>query len=286
MIPAAFEYHRASSVEDAVSKLAATNGTGKLIAGGHSLVPMMKMRLAQPAILIDIARVPSLTGIRESTGAIEIGACTTHHDIAASELLASQAPIVCEAAQEIGDAQVRHRGTIGGSIAHADPSADFPAVMLALDARIQVQGPKGARQVKAADYFKDLFTVDLQPDEIIVSISFAPVQMAAYAKLHQRASHYAIVGVAAALDVDGGTIRSARIGVTGAGTHAVRLTSVESALSGKPATTESVAAASQNAASGLGDLNADLHASADYRRAMVDVFVRRALTRALERRPA
>jgi carbon-monoxide dehydrogenase medium subunit len=280
VIPAAFEYHRASSVEDAVSKLAATDGTGKLIAGGHSLVPMMKMRLAQPAILIDIARVPALTGIRERSGAIEIGACTTHHDIAASELLARQAPIVSEAAQEIGDVQVRHRGTIGGSIAHADPSADFPAVMLALDARIQVQGPKGAREVKA------LFTVDLQPDEIIVSISFAPVQRAAYAKLHQRASHYAIVGVAAALDVDGGTIRSARVGVTGAGTHAVRLTNVESALAGKPATSESVAAASQNAASVLGDVNADLHASADYRRAMVDVFVRRALTRALERRPA
>lgn len=285
MIPAAFEYHRASSVEDALSKLAAANGAGKLIAGGHSLVPMMKMRLAQPAVLIDITRVPALTGIRERGGAIEIGACTTHHDIATSELLARQAPIVCEAAQEIGDAQVRHRGTIGGSIAHADPSADFPAVMLALDARIQVQGPQGAREVKADDYFKDLFTVDLQPDEIIVSMSFAPVQRAAYAKLHQRASHYAIVGVAAAIAVDGGTIRSARVGVTGAGTHAVRLASVERALTGKPATAESVTAASQNAASGLDEVNADLHASADYRRAMVDVFVRRALTRALERRP-
>ena len=283
MIPAPFEYHRASSIADALQKLAASNGAGKFIAGGHSLVPMMKMRLAQPAVLIDIARVPELSGIREEGGRIEVGACTTHHDIATSALVQQQLPALADAAGEIGDPQVRHRGTIGGSIAHADPSADLPAVILALNAQINVQGPNGARQINADNYFQDLFTVDLQPDEIIVSVAFAPARAAAYAKLHQRASHYAVVGVAAAIEMRDGTIGSARVGLTGAGSHAVRLTKVEKALAGKAATEDVVADATRDAAAELGDVNADLHASAEYRRAMVDVFARRALTQAIER---
>lgn len=283
MIPAAFEYQRASSVEDALTRLAASNGGGKFIAGGHSLLPMMKMRLAQPAILIDIARVPALAGVRDKGGMIEIGACTTHHDIASSSLLQQHAPVLGETAREIGDPQVRHRGTIGGSVAHADPAADFPAVLLALNAEINVQGPHGARQIKADGYFQDLFTVDLRPDEIIVSVSFVPQRAAAYAKLRQRASHYAIVGVAAALDVEGGTIRSARVAVTGAGSHAIRLAGVEQALMGRSATLDTVTAASRDAGAELADINTDLHASADYRRAMVTVFTRRALARAIER---
>lgn len=283
MIPTAFDYERATSLDDAVAKLAAAGGAAKLLAGGHSLVPLMKLRLSEPQKLIDIARIPGLSGIREKDGRIEIGAATVHHDVAASALLRDRCPILPETAREIGDPQVRNRGTLGGSLAHADPSADYPAVMLALDADLHIKGPGGWRIVKANAFFQDLFTVDLAPDEIIANVQFTPVKSAAYAKLHQRASHYAIVGVAAALDVSGGTIRSARVGLTGATTHAVKLTSVEQALAGKPATAQTVEAAAERAADGLQNVNSDLHASEDYRRAMVPVFAQRALTAALAR---
>jgi aerobic carbon-monoxide dehydrogenase medium subunit len=286
VITSPFAYHRATSVEDALSKLAASNGAGKFIAGGHSLVPMMKMRLAQPSMLIDIARLPALSGIRDTGTTVEVGACTTHHEIATSALLHEHLPVLAEAAREIGDPQVRHRGTIGGSLAHADPAADLPAVIVALDAVLHVHGPQGARQINADDYFTDLFTVDLRPDEIIVAVSFPRARAAAYAKLHQRASHYAIVGVAARLDVQGGSIIGARVGVTGATTHAVRLRGVEVALAGKPATQETIAAAARSAGAELTEISADLHASADYRRAMVGVFAGRAMTKALARASA
>lgn len=280
MIPVSFTYERAGSVDDAIAKL---GGGGKLIAGGHSLVPLMKLRLSEPGRLIDISGITELSGIRETGGRIEIGATTVHHDIATSTLLRDRCPMVAEAAAEIGDAQVRNRGTIGGSLAHADPAADFPAVVLALDAELQLRGKHGARTVKAADFFKGFYTVDLQPSEIITAVRFSPVKAAGYAKLHQRASHYAIVGVAAALDVKGGVIQSARIGVTGAASHAVRLTDVEKALTGQQAGAETIRSASAKAGGGLPDLNADLHASADYRRAMIPVFTRRALESALAR---
>ena len=279
MIPAAFEYARATSLDDALAKLTAANGDAKFIAGGHSLVPLMKLRLSEPKVLIDIARIPDLSGIREKDGRIEIGACTVHHDVASSALLREQCPVVSDAAAEIGDPQVRNRGTLGGSLAHADPSADYPAVMLAVDAEIHVKNPKGWRVVKADDFFKDLFTVDLAPDEIIAGVRFAPVRTAAYAKLHQRASHYAIVGVAAALDVSDGRIRSARIGLTGAGPHAVRLRTVEQALAGKTLSRESIEAAARVAGTDVKAVNGDIHASAEYRRAMIPVFTRRALER-------
>ena len=284
MIPAAFDYERATSLDDALAKLAAAKGEGKLLAGGHSLVPLMKLRLSEPKVLIDIARIPGFAGIHERDGRIEIGAGTVHHDLASSALLHAQCPIVADAAAAIGDAQVRNRGTLGGSLAHADPSADYPAVMLALDAEIHVKGPKGSRTVKASSFFRDLFTVDLAPDEIIVAVQFKPAHAAAYAKLRQRASHFAIVGVAAALDVDdGGTIRSARVGVTGAGPAAFRLARVEEALAGKRASQETIAAAAGEAGAGLPVVNSDLHASAEYRRAMIAVFTRRALEAAIKR---
>ena len=283
MIAAPFEYSRASSIDDALAKLSASNGEGKIVAGGHSLIPVMKMRLAQPAVLIDIARVPELTGVRERGGEIEIGACTVHHDIATSPVVQQQAPALADAAGEIGDPQVRNRGTLGGSLAHADPAADYPAVMLALDANIHVRSQRGARQIKASQFFKDLMTVDLASDEIIVAISFAPSPASAYAKLHQRASHFAIVGVAAALTGGSGRLEAARIGLTGVGAHAVRLDSVERALAQQPASADAVQAASEQAGAELTDVNADIHASAEYRRAMVPVFVRRALDGALRR---
>ena len=283
MIPTSFDYQRATSLDDALAKMAALGGSGKFVAGGHSLIPLMKLRLSEPGTLIDIARIPELAGIKEAGGQIEIGAATTHHQVATSELLARLCPVVAETAATIGDQQVRNRGTLGGSLAHADPSADMPAVMLALDADILLRSSGGSRTVKAAAFFQDLFTVDMQPDEILTAVRVEPAKAAAYVKLYQKASHYAIVGVAAALSVTGGTIQSARIGLTGALSHAVRLGGVEQVLAGKPATAATVAAAANDAGAGLDGVNSDLHAGEDYRRAMVGVFVKRALLAALAR---
>ena len=283
MISSHFDYSRASSLDDALAKLKASNGDGKFIAGGHSLVPLMKLRLSEPKALIDIARIPGLSGIREKDGKIEIGAGTVHHDVASSALLRKACPAIADCAAAIGDAQVRNRGTLGGSLAHADPAADYPAVMLALDAEIHMKGPNGWRVVKAAEFFQGLFTVNLAPDEIIAGVQFAPLKSAAYAKLHQRASHFAIVGVAAAVDVKNGVIQSARIGVTGASAHATRLTDVENALAGKPASAATVDAAAKGAGAKLQDVNSDIHASEEYRRAMVGVFTERAVKAALAR---
>jgi carbon-monoxide dehydrogenase medium subunit len=278
-----FEYTRATSLDDALAKLGAAAGDAKFIAGGHSLVPLMKLRLSEPKVLIDIARIPGMSGISLKDGMIDIRAGTVHHDVAASELLQKACPVIADAAAEIGDPQVRNRGTLGGSLAHSDPAADYPAVMLALDADIHVKGPRGWRLIKANDFFQGMFTVDLGADEIIAGVQFKPVTSAAYAKLHQRASHFAIVGVAAALDVSKGVIQSARIGLTGACSHATRLTEVEQALAGKPLSADSIEAASRVAGKSVTDVNSDLHASADYRRAMIPVFTKRALMRAMER---
>jgi aerobic carbon-monoxide dehydrogenase medium subunit len=278
VIPIGFDYHRASSIDDALASLSAG---GKLLAGGHSLVPAMKLRLAEPVRLIDIGRIAELSGIRDAGGQIEIGAGTTHADVAASALLRDRCPMLAETAGQIGDPQVRNRGTLGGSLAHADPAADYPAAILALDADIHVRSAGGSRVVKAANWFQGLFAVDLRPDEMIVAIRFTPVRSAAYAKLHQRASHFAIVGVGAAVDVGGGTIRTARVAVTGAGTHAQRLTEVERALAGRPATAATADEAAKLAT--LEDVSSDIHASADYRRAMIKVFVRRAILSAIAR---
>jgi aerobic carbon-monoxide dehydrogenase medium subunit len=278
-----FEYSRATSLDDALAKLRASNGDAKLIAGGHSLVPLMKLRLSEPKTLIDIARIPGLSGIKKNGDAIHIGAGTVHHDVATSALLQQACPMLADTAAAIGDPQVRNRGTLGGSLAHADPSADYPAAMLALDADIHVKGPTRSRVVKAHEFFRGLFTVDLAADEIIVGVEFRPVKTAAYAKLYQRASHFAIVGVAAALDVKSGTIQSARIGVTGAGSHATRLTDVEKALQGKAPSAGNLETAARGAGATLENINSDIHASEEYRRAMIPVFTGRALVRALAR---
>jgi carbon-monoxide dehydrogenase medium subunit len=283
MIPAPFEYERAASLDDAVARLAAPGRRARLLAGGHSLVPLMKLRLSQPQTLIDIGRIPGLAGIHEADGWIEIGAGTVHHDVAMSALLRQACPVVADAAAAIGDPQVRNRGTLGGSLAHADPAADYPAAVLAVDAEIRLKGPRGWRTVKARDFFTGLFSVDLGDDELIAGIRFAPVRASAYAKLHQRASRFAIVGVAAALDVEHGVVRSARLGLTGAGTHAVRLANVEAALAGKAVSTDAIASASALAGTDLETVSSDIHASEAYRRAMIPVFTRRALEAAINR---
>jgi aerobic carbon-monoxide dehydrogenase medium subunit len=283
VITTAFEYSRATSVDDALAKLRAADGGAKLLAGGHSLIPVMKFRLSEPKMLIDIGRIPELSGIRKKGDMIEIGAGTVHHEVATSSLLQQACPMIADTAASIGDPQVRNRGTLGGSIAHADPSADYPAAMLALDAEIHVKGPNGARVIRARDFFQGLFTVDLAADEIIVAVRFAPVKAGAYAKLYQRASHFAIVGVAAALEVSKGVITSARIGVTGASSYATRLPDVEEALTGKEPTVRAIATAVRTAGAALEDLNSDIHASKEYRRAMIPVFTERAITAALAR---
>lgn len=281
MITTAFDYQRATSIDDAIKKLQDTGG--KLLAGGHSLVPLMKLRLSEPSVLIDIARIPGLSGIREKDGKIEIGAGTVHHEVATSSLVREKCPAVADAAREIGDPQVRNRGTLGGSLAHADPSADYPAVMLAVDAEVHIKGPKGWRMVKANDFFQDLFTVNLAPDEIIAGVQFVPVKSAGYAKLHQRASHFAIVGVAVALEAKSGVIQSARVGLTGASSHAMRLTNVEQALAGQSLSLKTIEAASAVAGKDLREINADIHASESYRRAMIPVFTQRAIEAAVAR---
>jgi len=201
VIATSFDYTRASSLDEAIARLKEANGSGKLIAGGHSLVPLMKLRLSEPGVLIDIARIPGLAGIKPVGDKIEIGAATVHHDVATSALLLDACPMLAEAAASIGDQQVRNRGTLGGSLAHADPAADYPAVMLALDADVHIKGASGTRVAKARTFFRGLFNVNLGPEEIITAVQFTPLKSAAYAKLHQRASHFAIVGVAAALEV-------------------------------------------------------------------------------------
>jgi carbon-monoxide dehydrogenase medium subunit len=283
MIPEEFEYKRASTLDEAIALMQASNGDGKFLAGGHSLVPLMKLRLSEPGVLIDIARIPQLKGIQEQNGKVQIGAATTHAEVVNSDLVRRLCPVVSECAAEIGDPQVRNRGTIGGSLAHSDPAADYPAVMVALDAEIHLKGPGGWRAVKASDFFQDMFTVDMAEDEIIAAVQVPPAQHAAYSKLHQRASHYAIVGVAAVLEMNGRTCTSARIGLTGASTHAKRLPQVEAALAGKELTQANIDAAASLAADGLQDVNSDIHASEEYRRAMVQVFTRRAIEKAAGR---
>jgi carbon-monoxide dehydrogenase medium subunit len=285
MYPASFEYHRAASVEEAVGLLARYKDDAKLLAGGHSLIPMMKLRLAQPKHVVDIGRIAGLSGIREDGGHVVIGALTTHHAVESNAMVRQKCPVLAEAAALIGDPQVRNHGTVGGSIAHADPAADWPAIMLALGAELRAAGPKGARTIRADDFFKGLFTTALGPDEILTEIR-VPVGGhggAAYEKHPHPASRFAVVGVAAAVAVDGGgKCTDARVGVTGVGSHAVRAKGVEGMLTGKALDAQSIGAASQKAADGI-DINADLQGSVEYKSHLTRVYARRALERAVAR---
>jgi carbon-monoxide dehydrogenase medium subunit len=286
MYPASFEYHRAASVEEAIGLLSRYRDDAKLLAGGHSLVPMMKLRLAQPKHLIDIGRITGLSAIREEGGQIVIGALTTHYAIESNATLRQRCPVLPEAAALIGDPQVRNYGTVGGSLAHADPAADWPAVVLALGAELRAVGPKGARTIRAEDFFKDLMTTALGPDEVLTEIRI-PVPPAhtgaAYMKHPHPASRFAVVGVAACVTLEGaGKCREARVGVTGVGSKAVRARGVESGLAGKVPDAETVAAAAQKAADGI-DINADLQGSEEYKAHLTRVYARRALEKAVER---
>ncbi len=286
MYPASFEYHAPTSVKEAIGLLGKLGEDAKLLAGGHSLVPMMKFRLAQPKHLIDLRKVPGLSGIKQDGNALVIGAMTTHWEVESSSVVKSKLPVLSEVAGVIGDPAVRNKGTVGGSAAHADPAADWPAAMIALGAEFVCEGPKGRRTVKVDEWFKGLMATAVKEDEILVEIR-VPVPAAgsgaAYLKFPHPASRFAVVGVAAAVTLDKqGACTSASVGVTGAGTKAVRAKGVEAALKGKKLDAAAIEAAAQKAAEGV-DVQADLQGSVEYKSHLCRVFAKRAITEAVKR---
>ena len=283
MIPAAFDYQRATSVDDAVRLLGEHGDDAKLLAGGHSLIPMMKLRLATPAVLIDIAGIPNLDQIDTASDPMTVGALTKHAKLAASDELRRKAPVLWDAANDLGDPQVRNRGTIGGASAHGDPSADYPAVLQALDATFTIAGKGGTRDVTAGAFFHGMFETALGSDELLTKIAFKAAPKSAYVKFHHPASHYAVVGVAVVLTMNGGTIDAARVALTGIGDSAFRAAGVEAALHGvNPKDADAVKAACAGAARGI-QARSDTFASATYRAAMADVFTARAVAKAASR---
>lgn len=285
-VPAAFDYHPATSVDEAIALLQQYGDEAKLLAGGHSLLPTMKLRLAQPGHLIDLGRISGLSYIREDGGVVAVGAMTRYVDIERSEVLKKHFALLPEGVAEIGDQQVRNRGTIGGSIAHSDPAADTPGIVLALKAEIVAKGPNGVRTIKADDFFMDLFQTALQPDEVITEIRFPkpPAHTgSAYMKLANKASHYAVVGCAAVVTLDGnGTCTSASVVITGASVKPTRASAVEAGLVGKNLDEATIANAASHAADGL-ELVSDIHGSQEYRAQMAAVLARRVVARAAER---
>jgi carbon-monoxide dehydrogenase medium subunit len=276
MFPATFEYYRPASLEEAVALLKTHGENAKVLAGGHSLIPAMKLRLARPSAVVDISRLTELNYIREN-GRLAIGAMATHRAIEASPLLQAKCPLLPQVAAHIGDVQVRNKGTMGGSLVHADPAADWPAAALALDAEMDLAGPNGVRTVSASKFFVGLLESAVQPGEVLCEIRVAPTgRSVAYVKSEQKASGFALCGVAVVIDADG----RARVGVTGVGAVPYRATGVEQALAGKPITDAAIAAAAAHAADGVDPL-ADIHASAEYRAHLARVNTARALTRAL-----
>ncbi len=283
MIPAPFDYEVATSVDHAASLLAGGGDDASLLAGGHSLLPLMRLRLARPALLVDIGRLDELRYIREDGDAVAIGALTRHHDLAGSPILAESCGIVAGAAGQIGDPQVRHRGTIGGSIAHADPASDMPAVLLALGAELVATGPGGSRSIAASDFFVGPFISALEPDEVLTEIRVPKLggeTGSAYLKFNRRAQDWAIVGVAAVVERENGSIRQAAIGLTNMGGVPVRATAVEQALSGADPAGGAVSSAAAHAADGT-EPPRDTHASSEYRAHLARVLVRRAVEAAL-----
>jgi carbon-monoxide dehydrogenase medium subunit len=261
----------------------------KILAGGHSLVPMMKLRLAQPKHLIDLRKVPGLGGIKEEGSTIVIGAMTTHWEVESSKLLQAKCPVLSDTAKIIGDPAVRNKGTIGGSLAHADPAADMPATVIALGAELVCQGSKGRRTVKVDDWFQGLMATALGEDELLVELrvpALTPGTGSAYMKFAHPASRFAIVGAAAVVTVDKqGTCTKAGVGITGAGTKAVRAKGVEAGLVGKRLDAATIEAAAQKAADGV-DVQADLQGSVEYKAHLCRVFARRAIEAAAKKATA
>ncbi len=285
MIPASFDYIAANSLDHAISLLGQHKDDAKILAGGHSLLPAMKLRLMQPKVLIDLSRIKDLSYIKEEGGHICIGAMTTHFQVETSDLLRRACPLLPETASHLGDMQVRNKGTIGGSLVHSDPAADWPAAILTLDAELVAKGAKGDRVIKASDFFVEMLTTALEPGEVLREIRIPAGKGKvgqAYVKVRHPASGFAVVGVAVSLSIDGGKCQSVGIGITGVSPKAYRATKVESALKGNPLDAKTLSAAAAHAADGV-DVNSDLYASADYRKQLAAVYTRRALETAASR---
>ena len=285
MIPAAFEYFSPQSVKEAIGLLEKHGDDAKILAGGHSLLPIMKLRLAQPKVIVDIGRISGLSGIKADGQKVAIGALTTHDAIERDAVLKEKCPLLAETAAVIGDMQVRNRGTIGGSAAHADPAADYPAALLALGAEIVAIGPKGTRTIPAGEFFVEMLTTALRPTEIITELRVPVLARgtgAAYQKHPHPASGYAVVGVAAVVTMSGGKCQSAAIGVTGVAGKPYRATAVEKALTGQSLDEATVAKAAAHAAEGV-DPQGDLYASGQFRAHLASVYTKRAVLLAASR---
>jgi aerobic carbon-monoxide dehydrogenase medium subunit len=279
MIPAAFDYTRPTSVDDAVAAFAAGGDNAKILAGGQSLIPVLRLRLAYPELLIDLGGIAELQGVREDGDAITIGAMTSHDAILKDPLVAEHAALIAQATATVGDRQVRHRGTIGGSLSHADPAGDLPSVVLAYDAELIATGPGGPRRISAADFFVDYLTTSLRPGEILTAIRIPKLGAgwsSHYEKFSRVAQAWSIVAVAALVKRSNGSIEQARVGLTNMGPTAARATAVEQALAGAAATGEAIGSASQHAPDGT-DAPSDLSGQTDYRNQLAIVLTRRAV---------
>jgi carbon-monoxide dehydrogenase medium subunit len=281
MIPSAFDYVAASSVEEAVQTLSQAGEDAKVLAGGQSLVPVLRLRLATPTTLVDLNKISELRGVREDGDAIVVGAMTTHHDVINNELIAEHAALLAMATQKVGDPQIRHRGTFGGALVHADPAGDLLAPAVALDAEMVIVGPSGRRTVPAGEFFVDLFTTAVGPDELLVEVRIPKKTGwgARYEKFNRVAQAWSIVGVAAVVRTEGGSIAQARVALTNMGATPVRAVGVEQALIGQQASAETIRAAAEHAAEGTSPTS-DGDADADYREHLARVLTGRAVAAA------
>lgn len=281
MIPAEFDYVAPDTLDEAVTALRDAGEDAKVLAGGQSLMPVLRLRMAAPSVLVDLGRVDELRGVRLDGDTLVIGATTTHHEVLHDPLVAQHARLLAEATATVADPQIRHRGTIGGSLAHADPAGDLSAPVLALDAELVAVGPRGRRVIAAADFFDDFFTTTLQPDEILAEIRL-PLHTgwpARYEKFHRVAQQWSIVAVAATVDTAGGTIRRAKVALTNMASVPMRARTVEDALVGRPATGDTVRSAAAHAVDGT-DPMSDANADAGYRSHLAQVLTRRAVATA------
>jgi len=284
MIPPPFEYRAPESIEEALSLLSKHREDAKVLSGGHSLIPALKLRLAAPRVVVDLRRIAGLASIEPNGDGVRIGALVTHHQVEASSLVKARCPLLAEAAAEIGDVQVRNLGTLVGSVCHADPAADYPAALLALDAEVTISSPRGEKSMPVSDFIQGMLEAALEPDEIVrdVLVPASHPSTSAYLKMRQSASGFAIVGVAAQLKIEGRIAKDLAVGVTGIAERAFRASSVEEALMGLEITEETVRDAVRGIASGR-DLLGDLHASSAYRAHLAEVYARRAILRAASR---
>jgi aerobic carbon-monoxide dehydrogenase medium subunit len=282
MIPSSFDYVAPTTVDDAVAALAQAGEDAKVIAGGQTLMPVLRLRLAAPTVLVDLGRIDELRGVREDGDSLVIGAMTTYYDLLRNPLVSKHALLLAEATRTVADPQIRHRGTLGGNLAHADPAGDLSAPVLALEATLTVAGPSGRRSIPAAEFFVDYFTTALQPDEILTEVRIPKHTdwAAHYEKLNRAAQAWSIVAVAATVAIDGGVIRQARVALTNMAPVPVRASGVEEALIGQTASPELIRSAAEHAVEGTNPIT-DGNADADYRSHLAKVLTRRAVATAV-----